>query len=311
MQFRSLPPLHFLPAFEATGRLESVKAAATELRITPSAVSQQLRAIEEALGFALFERRARAVRLTAAGAEYLREVQQALASVAGAGRRLRARGPDRVLRISMADYLAYEFMLPRLSSFRARFPHVELGLDVSPRVVDFETCDMDAAIRIADGRWPGLVSHAIGDACVTPVCHPRMAAAIRKPADLPGQTLIELRAQSRRGWRAFMRKLGEREPDAILAFDGYLETLRAAEQGMGVTFGIFPLITEWVRSRRLAVPLALRVPFVDKICLVYRRADVRDPLYAELLAWLREEYRTLPALESGRLVRRQRTARGL
>jgi LysR family transcriptional regulator, glycine cleavage system transcriptional activator len=313
MHFRDLPPLHFLPAFEAAGRLGSFKAAAAELHLTPSAISQQLKAIEDVLGIALFERRGRAIRLTAAGALYLRDTQHVLSEISGATRRVRRQASGRVLRLSTADFIAYEFILPRLSLFRARFPGLELSLEASNRVIDFATSDIDVAIRIADGTWPGLISQVIGDAWIAPVCSHALAKGIRSAALLRKQTLIELRGQERRGWQAFMKKQGVREREqpswTLLAFDSYLETMRAAEQGLGVAFGIFPMTTEWVTSGRLAVPLPVRVPFTGKICCLYRKADAVDRLYSELASWLREQYAALPSLASGRIVR-TRSARG-
>ena len=306
MQFRDLPPLHFLPAFEAAGRLGSFKAAAAELHLTPPAISQQLKAVEDALGVALFERRGRSVRLTPAGEAYLRDVQQLLSEAATATRRVRQRSSQRVLRVSMPDFVAYDFLLARLSQFRAAFPGIELSLEASPRMVDFATCDIDAAFRVAAGSWPSLVSHVIGDAQVAPVCAPELAQHVRKASDLQGHTLIELRSQERRGWRAFMKKQRLPEPQQLLYFDGYLEVLRAAEQGLGIAFGMFPMATEWVTSGRLAVPLSLRLPFAGKVSFVYRKAEARDPLYAELAAWLRQQYAKLPALPAGRLLRRAR-----
>jgi LysR family transcriptional regulator, glycine cleavage system transcriptional activator len=307
MQFRDLPPLHFLPAFEAAGRLCSFKAAAAELHVTPSAISQQLKAIEDALGVPLFERRGRNIRLTAAGDSYLRDVQQLLSAAAGATRRLRQHSAQRVLRLSTPDFVAYDFMLARLSQFRAQFPGLELSLEATAHVIDFATCDSDAAIRVADGTWPGLTWHPLGDAQVAPVCAARLARTIHSSAHLLQHTLIELRSQERRGWRAFMKKQALPEPAQVLRFDGYLEALRAAEQGLGVAFGIFPFATEWVTSGRLAVPLPMRVPFSGKIGFVHRKADARDPLYAALATWLRQQYATLPALPSGRVLRRGRS----
>jgi LysR family glycine cleavage system transcriptional activator len=310
MSFRNLPPLHFLPAFEAAGRLGSFKAAAAELHVTPSALSQQIKAVEDALQTALFERRTRAIRLTAQGANYLQEIQEALTAIASASRRLHQRSAGRILRLSTADFIAYEFILPRLSAFRARFPGLELSLEATSRVVDFATSDVDAAIRIAEGPWHGLVSHAVGDALVAPVCSPALARTIRTIAQLRGQTLIEMRGQERRGWKPFMSKQGQREPLKLLTFDTYLETMRAAEQGLGVAFGLFPMTMDWVGSGRLAVPLPLRLRFSGEISFVHRRTDARDPLFAELLAWLREQYAAMPALPAGRVLARRGKARG-
>lgn len=292
--FRNLPPLHFLPAFEAAGRLGSFKAAAAELHVTPSAISQQLKAIEEELGTTLFERRARAIRLTAAGAIYLSEIQRSLAEIAAASRRMRQRTSGRTLRLSTADFIAYEFILPRLSAFRTRFPGVTLSLEASTHLVDFGSSDIDAAIRIGGGSWPGMVSQEIGEAYLTPVCSKDLARTIRDMAQLCDHPLIEMRGQEQRGWKAFMRKRSLREPRQLLMFESYVETLRAAEQGLGIAFGMFPLTNEWVGNGRLIAPLPLRIPYRDKIYFVYRKTDARDTLYDSLAVWLREEYRALP-----------------
>ena len=286
-----------------------MKSAAAELHITASAVSQQVKAIEDALGLALFQRRGRVIQLTEVGAVYLRDIQQVLSEAAGATRRARQRSSGRVLRLSTADFIAYEFILPRLSAFRMRFPGVELSLDATSRVVDFATCDIDAAIRIANGNWPSLTSHVIGDACVAPVCAPALARSIRTTQDLRDHVLIDLRGQERRGWKAFMKKQGLREPERVICFEGYLESMRAAEQGIGIAFGVFPMTTDWVTSGRLAVPLPLRLTFASKICFVYRKTDARDGLYAELSAWLREQHAELSALPAGRVVPRKVHAR--
>jgi LysR family transcriptional regulator, glycine cleavage system transcriptional activator len=300
---KHLPPLHFLPAFEAAGRLKSFKAAAAELHLTASAVSQQLRAIEEALGTVLFERKLRSVELTAAGTTYLQEIQQALTAISGASERVRAGSQQRELRLSLPDFVAYELVLPALKRFRARFPGVELRLDVTQRVLDFQTCEVDAAIRVADGPWSMLTVESLGAAEVALVCAPELVGSIHGVADLHAHTLIQQRGQERRGWSAFLSRNGQRapRPEQVLTFDGYLETLRAAEQGLGVAFGVFPMASAWVSGGRLAVPLPLRIPFSDKIQFVYRNEDARGALHRAVGAFMREEYAALPALPSGRV----------
>lgn len=297
-----LPPLHFLPAFEAAGRLGSIKAAAAQLHITPSAVSQQLKVLEDALRTPLFERRGATIKLTPAGAIYLEEIRGALADIARASERMRSHA--RVLRLSTADFIACEFLLPRLTDFRATFPGVELSLQTTTRVVDFHTDAVDVAIRIGDGPWPGLVAHVLGSGYVTPVCSQAQAAAIRNGAELRAQTLIELRGQERRGFHQFMQRHDEQGPPKVLTFHNYIETMRAAEQGLGVALGLFPMTSHWVLEGRLAVPLPVRLPLAAKICFVHRTRDAGDPLYARLTLWLREQYAALPALPAGRLVQK-------
>lgn len=302
MSLLDLPPLQLLLAFDAAGRLGSFKAAAAQLHLTPSAISHQLKELELALGTQLFARDGRAVRLTAAGALYLREIQQALAAIASATCRLRSRANHRVVRLSMDNFIACEFMLPRLAAFRERFPSVELSLIPSTRLLDFAAEPLDAAIRIGARPWPGLVDHALGEAWVAPVCSRARAEALHTVAELSAHPLIEVRDQ-RRGWSAFLRKHGASPAVERLYFDGYLETMRAAEQSLGVAFGVFPMTTSWVNDGSLCVPLALRSRLAAEVCFVYREADAADPLYAELACWLRAQYEALPTLPSGRIVR--------
>jgi LysR family glycine cleavage system transcriptional activator len=303
MQFKDLPPLHFLPAFEAAGRLGSIKAAAAELHVTPSAVSQQLKLVEETLGSALFERRGAVIKLSSEGALYLREIQEALTHIARASQHLRDRARVRVLCLSTADFIAYEFLLPRLAAFREAFPGIELSLAPTTRVLDFKSSEVDVAIRIGDGPWPGLVAHELGPAFVTPVCSQQLATEIRTSAQLQEQTLIELRGQEGRGFSKFVKKNGGPTARPLLLFDNYLETMRAAEQGLGVALAVFPMTTDWVLDGRLAVPVPVRLPLAAKICFVHREADASDPLYTRLTDWLRKQYAALTALPAGRVVR--------
>ena len=294
-----LPPLHLLLAFEAAGTLGSFKSAAAKLHVTPSAISHQIKELESALGIELFARHGRSVGLTRAGSDYLREIQRALAIIASATRRVQHPTERRVLRLSTDNFIAYEFLLPQLACFRTRFPNVELSLVPTTQIVDLATAPVDAAIRIGQGPWPGLVAHALGDTWVTPVCSPRLAPEIASLADLSAHPLIEVRGQ-RRGWRDFLRRRGTHEDREPLYFDGYLETMRAAEQGLGVAFGVFPMTTSWVLDGRLATPLSIRSPLSGEICFVYREAEVEDPLYMEVATWLLERYAALPAWPAAR-----------
>lgn len=297
-----LPPLALLPAFEAAGRLHSFKGAALELHLTPSAISQQIKALEDALGVALFERRGRTVVLSQEGSEYLRDVKQLLADLASATRRLRRRSDPNVLRISTMDFVAYEFLFPRLPAFRARFPGIELRIESSTNVIDFETSDFDAALRLGGAMLPGLSVTLLGPLNATPVCSPELARAI--PDDMHSgydHPLIELRGQEHRGWHALVKAQGIEKRVQFITLETYFETMRAAEQGLGIAFGLFPLTTEWVLQGRLAAPLSIRASLEGGVMWIYRAND-RRPWLAEVGAWLREQYATLPELPSGRIV---------
>ena len=301
MSLQDLPPLGLLVAFEAAGRLESFKAASGELHLTPSAISQQIRALEEALGVALFVRAGRAVSLTPRGARYHREVQGALRELARAARGLR-RPDDGVLRITTAPLVAHEFLLPRLSDFQACFPDVALHIESSTQVVDLAEGDFHAAIRVGQGSWPGLIARAFGRIEIAPVCAPAMASQIRGAADLAAQTLIVVRGQER-GHDPFLADgLSLVQARRQLSFDSCFEAMRAAEHGLGVAVGIFPVVTSWVRDARLSVPLALRHTLPGSAYLAYRAADADRFPFRRIAEWLQEQYRALPSLPVGRLV---------
>lgn len=301
MNQRELPPLALLPAFEAAGRLGTFKDAASELHVTPSAISQQIKALEDALGVALFERRGRTVVLSREGEEYLRDVRQLLADLGSATRRLRRRSDQNTLRISTMDFVAYEFLIPRLPAFRARFPGVELRIETSSALIDFETSDFDAALRLGGELVPGLSVTLLGTLTATPVCTPALARELRDGELQFDHPLIELRGQEHRGWHALLKAHGVNKRPPILTLETYYETVRAAEQGLGIAFGVFPITTHWVSAGRLAVPLSIRASLGGGAMWIYRGSDPR-PVLAEIGVWLREQYEMLPELPSGRLV---------
>jgi LysR family glycine cleavage system transcriptional activator len=295
-------------AVEAAGRLGSFKAAAEELHLTRSAVSQQVKAVEEALGSELFERRGRSVVLTSQGERYLRRVRQALRDMRDAGHALRKPAEAPVLRLETVPFVAHEFLMPRMASLRARFPQFSVRLETNMNVIDLRTSEVDAAIRLSPGMWPGVVTRNFGEVTIAAVCAPQLANTVHEFKDLANQTLIEVQGFSERGLVNGLRRFGvEVGPEQVLTFDTYFETVRAAEHGLGVASGIFPLTTHWVTSGRLAVPFPTRFPFPAHVSLVHRVGDERFP-FEELSLWLAEQYAALPPLPPGRIVPRAKKA---
>ncbi|MDD9940233.1 MAG: LysR substrate-binding domain-containing protein [Myxococcales bacterium] len=296
-------PLGFLPTFEAAGRLGSFAAAAAELHLTPSAVSQQIRALEGALEVALFQRTGRAALLTSAGERYLREVRHVLQSLSTASSRLRRRGREAVLRISTVALAAYEFILPRLRDFQAAFPGIQLGVETSNDVIDFDVTDCDAALRVGSGWDDGLCEHRLGGAEVAPVCAPALAAQIHGLADLNEYPLLDSVPGAVRSLQELMHAEGL--PTRTVVHDWHFEscydTLRAAEHRLGVALAVFPVATPWVSDGRLAVPLSVRLPLPGQVYFVHRRGDERFP-FSDIAAWFATQYQALPGLPPGRQV---------
>ncbi len=178
---RKLPSLDFLKGFEAAGRRLSFTRAAEELFLTQSALSRQIQALEEALGVALFERRHRALALTPAGAAFHREVVAALNMLATAADAARgaARAPG--LTLSTTVSFASLWIIPRLSTFRARHPDVEVYVSADDRLVDLARGDVDLAIRyLPDARAPEGAVRLFGERML-PVVSPSSFGAAGTP----------------------------------------------------------------------------------------------------------------------------------
>ncbi|WP_205083156.1 LysR family transcriptional regulator, partial [Paracraurococcus ruber] len=231
-----LPPLATLRAFEAAARHESLTLAAAELGVTPSAVSHQLRALEDALGTVLFLRTPRQLRLTPAGARLAAGLAEGLARIAAAVEELRAAEAETVLRVSALPLFTSAWLIPRLGGFETRAARlglrVTLSLDGRHAVADLARGEADIAIRNLPRRDPALATRRLLDLRAVPVCAPEMAARLATPADLAGATLIHVSARPE-GWANWHAALGlpPPAPRAALAVDTVPAALDAAAAG--------------------------------------------------------------------------------
>ncbi len=173
-----LPPLHALRAFEAAARHLSFARAAVELNLTPSAISHQIRHLEESLGRRLFERRHRGLELTAVGRVYFPLVRGAFEQLAQATVLIGGTGPElrNVLTISCMPSFAMVWLIPRLPAFQAAHPAIEVRLDTSSRFVDFARDGIDVGIRFGTGQWPGVAAEFLFSETLFPICAPALIA---------------------------------------------------------------------------------------------------------------------------------------
>ena len=188
-----LPPLTSIRYFEATARHLSLTKAAVELQVTHSAISHQIKALEEWLGVPLFRRLNRSIVLTEAGQAYVRPVREAFDRLAEASRVLRAREQAGTLTVSVVPSFATKSLVPQLGGFRRLHPDIDVRISASDKLVDFAREDVDVAIRYGRGAWPGLRIDRLIRENVIPVCSPQLLEgpnAPRAPADLINQTLL-------------------------------------------------------------------------------------------------------------------------
>src|ERR671912_2070559 len=191
---RRLPPLNALKAFEAAARHESFTRAAEELCVTQGAVSHQVKALEATLGLKLFNRERQGLVLTEAGREYLAVLRDALDRIALGTARLVQRQSSGVLTVSTSPDFAAKWLVNRLGHFAETHPEIDLRVSATLHHVDFAREEVDLAVRHGDGSWAGLDVVRMCSEELFPVCSPKLAAKLKKPADLRKVTLLHLDA---------------------------------------------------------------------------------------------------------------------
>src|SRR5271165_1662477 len=206
----TLPSLNGLRAFEAAARQLSFTRAAGELHVTQTAISHQIRRLEEQLGIVLFERRTRELRLTREAAAYLPAVQAAFEGLRQATARLQRPNRDALLTVSTTASLAAKWLVTRVAAFQDVNPGIEVRITTSAHLVDFRREEIDLAVRYGRGHWPGLRVRWLMAEDIFPVCSPallRAAKPLRQPADLVHHTLLHATA-SREDWQLWLTAAG-------------------------------------------------------------------------------------------------------
>jgi len=229
-------PLNTLNAFRAVAELGNLRKAAERLHLTHSAVSQQVRGLEEALGFELFDRRGRRVALNAAGVALLRSVQTALAQLDDGVQAAAAAvsGEAQRLRVTVLPSFANRWLLPRIARWRERHPNVALEIDASMRLMDLGREGFQAAVREGRGPWPGLVSDRLFDQ--PPIILVGSADTARRLAGAPPEAFArEPLLGDADLWDAWFAANGLKlHVRTVAVFNDAGMMLQAAEQSMGL-----------------------------------------------------------------------------
>ncbi|MBI3992042.1 MAG: transcriptional regulator GcvA [Candidatus Lambdaproteobacteria bacterium] len=287
-----LPPLNGLRAFEAAARHLSFKEAARELFVTPGAISQQIKHLEDDLGQRLFQRVNRTIRLTEVGRLLLPAVSDAFQGIADALARLRTDEVDGPLTVSVLPSLAVKWLVPRLGRFRARHPQIDVRISASPRFVNFDVEDVDLAVRHGMGHWAGLTAVWLMPGDLFPVCSPELLKSgppLRTPQDLRLHTLLH--TETRDEWPLWLRMHGVSGIDPLrgpsFSDDGMV--VQSAIEGQGVALGRSALVAEDLHQGRLIKPFDLSMPSALAYYLVYPEGHENRPKIAAFRAWILEE----------------------
>lgn len=230
---RYLPSTGALLAFEAVARLGTATAAATELNLTQSGVSRQLRTLEDHIGAKLLRRDGRTLVLTPAGRAYVREVRQVLHRLAAASVAARTNPDGGVLNLAILPAFGMHWLAPRLQDFARAHPEVTVNLSTRLAPFDFRTERFDAAIHFGRADWPGADHLALMSETVVPVCAP----GTLRNADakvIAAQPLLHLETRPR-GWARWLAAQGVLDPlPAGMIFDQFSTMAQAAIHGMGI-----------------------------------------------------------------------------
>lgn len=284
-------PLHALHAFESAARLLSYSRAADELHVTHSAISQQIRGLEESLGVALFERQGRQMLLTREGALLLRRVQPALRQIGRAVSEISTLQRAPSITITTLQSFANRWLLPRIGRFQKLQPDVVVHIQASPELKDLERAEADIAIRYGKGSWKGCESEKLMDEWIFPVCSPafnkgrlpKMPAGLKRFRILRDDCQVE--------WNAWAQAAGidlAECPHATEYSDSNL-MLGAAAAGQGIAIGRSALVSADLASGQLARVCDVIVPAPYSYYVVAAAGRAKPPHLQAFEAWLRDE----------------------
>jgi len=257
-----LPSLNGLRAFETAARHMSFTLAATELNVTQTAISHQIRRLEAELGVALFLRLKDGLALSEEGQAYLPGVRSAFQALRHSTQQLFESRGSSVLTVSTLVSVASKWLLPRLPAFQQAFPDIDVRISATTDLVDFRRGGIDAAIRYGRGDWKGLRADFLMADEIFPVCSPTMAKALNTPANLANHTLVQVSGLTADDWRAWLSAAGQPAQladRAKLTFDLAMMAVQAAIDGQGVCIGRSTYVNDDLRAGRLVAPFELRL----------------------------------------------------
>ena len=295
---RQIPPLNPLRAFEVAARHLSFTRAADELFVTPSAVSHQIKTLEESLGIALFVRDTKSLSLTAAGKAYLPGVQEAFKQLVYATHQLHQAQGVPSLKINVPPTFALKWLIPRMRRFIEKHPDLDLKISTYKDMVDFTRDDFDLAVRYGRGIYPGLHSELCLPVEVFPVCSPLLMQGphpLRTPDDLRHHTLLHDESTypdvSNPNWAVWLEFAGVTNVDTTRGpsfWPSHL-VIAAAVDGLGVALAKRHWVTQDLADGVLLRPFDLSLPVESSYFIVFPKDRLRDARIATFLAWVREE----------------------
>lgn len=295
---KQIPPLNALRVFESAARHLSFTKAAEELNVTPGAVSQQIKTLEDFIGAKVFRREKRALLLTDKAQECLPILRDGFDRLSQAGEVLMAKNDAGRLTVSVAPSLAAKWLVPRLDDFRNQHPEIDVWVSADMDVVDFAVDDVDLAIRYGSGGYPGLEIEHLMSETIIPVCSPSLLLGehpLKKPADLAEHALLHDSSpdkdESIPNWSMWLKAAGVDGVDGArgVRFNQSSLVIEAAVAGKGVALAKSALALADLESARLVIPFDLTTPSTFAYYIVHPPSKADTPSVQAFKAWLHKE----------------------
>jgi LysR family glycine cleavage system transcriptional activator len=288
------PPLKAVRYFESAARHLSFSKAAEELNVTHSAISHQIKALEEWIGQPLFERTGRALRLTEAGRQFLPPVRSAFRQLSDAADDLRQANRGGPLTVSVLPSLASKWLVPRLYDFRAKHPEIEVRISATDRVEQIGQGGIDIAIRYGRGRWPGVETELLLQDDLFPICSPALLngdAPLKEPSDLQHFNLLNdstWEAARFDFWHQWLAQAGVTglELKGGFSFNYSNLLVQAAVDGLGIALGNTLLAGDDLKAGRLVKPFDITISLDTAYYIVYGRDALKRPKIRVFRDWL-------------------------
>lgn len=295
---KRLPPLNALRVFESAARHLSFTKAAEELHVTPGAVSQQIKALEDFLQTPVFRRQKRSLLLTDEAQASLPILREGFDKLAEAGKILAAKADSSRLTVSVAPSLASKWLVPRLDRFQEAHPEIDVWVSADMDVVDFAVDDVDLAIRYGPGQYPDLeVEHLMAEKIV-PVCSPHLmtgAHPLKSPEDLTHHTLLHDSSTDKDPncptWPMWLKAAGvcHKEGERGLKFNQSSLVIEAAVAGKGVALAKAALALADLEAARLVIPFDLTTPTDFAYYIVNPPSKSSSAAVSAFKQWLKQE----------------------
>lgn len=291
-----LPPLPALRYFEAVARLGSVTSAARELHVTHSAISQQIKLLEDIMDVPLFVRAGRGLMLTEEGRLYALEIRDALRDIEVATRKVRARPQEDELVITTLHSLALHWLISRLPAFQQTYPHYRIRLQTGLELSELQQGMADVGIRMGQGPWPNLAQQLLFEDVALVVASPNFAGGKlpRTPQEVIRCPMLH---ETDNAWIDWCRAAGVLEPVQAIQFranDSNI-SIGCAELGHGLLLTRYSVVADLLEQGRLVPITDVRVPYPYPYWLVWPQRDALPEKVRDFRTWITAEFEAFSA----------------